>query len=312
MGLSARAAVISCIGFIAGMAWLVSEAGRPIAELPTPLVTAGPPALGESVAPPATAADRLARPNPIALAWESQRRREQEQMRLVSAAMPADVDLGVPPLPPLYVPRAPLLVEGESPGEGSAPALADSTEAGAGEMPAAVEAAEAGQAMVLAAGTDAARLTAGEEAGQAAGVIGHKEYRVRPGDTLTKVMRREWQRDDRELLDALLAANPHLAQRRNRIFVGEILRIPVLPSAAADLASAAALAGGRGAEKAASRQQPVRWYTVQRRDSLVSIARRVLNDGDRWREIAELNKLRDVNRIVPGERIKLPGAATDT
>ena len=52
--------------------------------------------------------------------------------------------------------------------------------------------------------------------------------------------------------------------------------------------------------------EPARWYTIRKRDSLASIARRQLRDHRRWREIAELNELPNANRILPGTRIKLP------
>ncbi len=49
-----------------------------------------------------------------------------------------------------------------------------------------------------------------------------------------------------------------------------------------------------------------KWYTVQQSDSLKGIAQRVLGDAGRWRELAELNALRDPNKLVPGKRLKLP------
>jgi nucleoid-associated protein YgaU len=55
----------------------------------------------------------------------------------------------------------------------------------------------------------------------------------------------------------------------------------------------------------------VRSYTIRKRDSLVEIARRFLHDHRRWREIAELNGLRDADRIFPGMRIKLPPLEDD-
>lgn len=49
-----------------------------------------------------------------------------------------------------------------------------------------------------------------------------------------------------------------------------------------------------------------RWYTVQKSDSLQSIAKRCLNDERRWREIAELNGLRKPNQVNSGTRLKIP------
>ncbi|MFB9464538.1 LysM peptidoglycan-binding domain-containing protein [Streptomyces cinereospinus] len=47
-------------------------------------------------------------------------------------------------------------------------------------------------------------------------------------------------------------------------------------------------------------------YTVARGDTLWSIATSRLGDGDRWREIASLNSLRDADEITPGQKLKLP------
>lgn len=47
-------------------------------------------------------------------------------------------------------------------------------------------------------------------------------------------------------------------------------------------------------------------YTVGRGDTLWSIAASKLGDGARWREIAELNRLRDADALTPGQRLRLP------
>lgn len=53
-------------------------------------------------------------------------------------------------------------------------------------------------------------------------------------------------------------------------------------------------------------------YTVQSGDSLSRIAKRLLGDGNRWREIYELNRdlLKNPNLIYPGQVLKLPGGST--
>lgn len=56
----------------------------------------------------------------------------------------------------------------------------------------------------------------------------------------------------------------------------------------------------------AERLQPYVTYTVQAGDTLWSIAATRLGDGNRWREIAQLNSLPDPDAISPGQTLKLP------
>lgn len=54
------------------------------------------------------------------------------------------------------------------------------------------------------------------------------------------------------------------------------------------------------------RLAPAATYTVRKGDTLWSIAASKLGDGNRWREIATLNKLADADAIVPGQTLNLP------
>jgi nucleoid-associated protein YgaU len=138
-----------------------------------------------------------------------------------------------------------------------------------------------------------------------------RRYRVAKGDTLMKIARREWNSDDRRLIALLGEANPQVRERKNHIRIGEELVIPdaarvqialgtgpTMPSAAAQTEIDAAV------DPAAT--DAARWYTIRRKDTLASIARRFLNDSGRWREIVVLNGALNPRRIVPGMRIKLP------
>ncbi|HEY9765526.1 MAG TPA: LysM peptidoglycan-binding domain-containing protein, partial [Chroococcales cyanobacterium] len=53
-------------------------------------------------------------------------------------------------------------------------------------------------------------------------------------------------------------------------------------------------------------------YTVQKGDTLSAIAKKTLGDGNRWREIYELNKatIKDPNVIYPGMVLRLPTTAS--
>lgn len=54
------------------------------------------------------------------------------------------------------------------------------------------------------------------------------------------------------------------------------------------------------------RLAPATTYTVAKGDTLWSIAATKLGDGNRWREIAALNKLPDADAITPGQKLTLP------
>jgi LysM repeat protein len=47
-------------------------------------------------------------------------------------------------------------------------------------------------------------------------------------------------------------------------------------------------------------------YEVKKGDTLSRIARRELGDGNRWREIAEINNIDPPYRIVVGQKLDLP------
>ncbi|MEE1763707.1 LysM peptidoglycan-binding domain-containing protein [Streptomyces sp. SP18BB07] len=56
----------------------------------------------------------------------------------------------------------------------------------------------------------------------------------------------------------------------------------------------------------AERLKPTATYTVRAGDTLWSIAASKLGDGNRWREIADLNALKNPDDISPGQTLKLP------
>ncbi len=62
---------------------------------------------------------------------------------------------------------------------------------------------------------------------------------------------------------------------------------------------------------AAPAPQPGGTYTVQSGDTLAKIAQETLGDGNRWREIFELNRdqISDPSLIRPGQSLRLPGGA---
>jgi len=322
MELSNKVAVISSLAFIGGMSWLVSQVARPVVELPSPLVVAATEAVPSI--PVAVVADaqtpRQLRPTVLA-ASSPVRPRQQAPARDPLPAAPEALEQPAPLLaagtlpPPVIVTGDEVIVadaavpldEPQSPptepagASAAAVASAETRPGGVVEAPADVPVAvvreHSGPLMLAAVAAPAPGATPEPTPANPPAPV---TYTVRKGDTLVKIMRRCWNSDDPALLEALLAANPRIAARRDRIFPGDVLTIPDITVARA------------AATEAARQSSQVQWYTVRKRDSLASIARRMLNDEGRWREIAALNGLRNAHRIRPGERIKLPPRRSDT
>lgn len=101
-------------------------------------------------------------------------------------------------------------------------------------------------------------------------------HRVEYGDTLTRIAR-----DHDVTLDALLAANPQIANP-DRIYPGDVVEIPRAPL--------------QGAE--------AQTYTVVAGDTLSAIGERF---GVDWRILAQINGISNPNLIVPGQVLSLSG-----
>jgi len=84
----------------------------------------------------------------------------------------------------------------------------------------------------------------------------------------------------------------------------------VLPGATATAGAGAAPRAALQAAGRAALTEPYASYTIQKGDSLERIAQRLLNDRSRWREIAELNRLKNQDRLVPGTTIRVPKQST--
>ncbi|MET7469254.1 LysM peptidoglycan-binding domain-containing protein [Micromonospora sp. NPDC005686] len=83
-------------------------------------------------------------------------------------------------------------------------------------------------------------------------------------------------------------------------------------SASAVTLPAAPAAGVAGPAPAASKAGDPAVYRVAKGDYLGEVADRYLDDFDRYRELARLNRLADPDRIRPGQLITLPEDATDS
>ena len=324
MALSTKVAVLMSLGFISGVTWLVSMVARPMVDLPTPLIVSAKPiestpavAKQTRKAPVSTVAQVAGRFERRSASEEAPTNVVPETPALRIANVPkidraalAAANAAVPEAPVLDMPavKSPALADATPSDEANAMAAASAQQAA---MDAALESPEVstpdGTARLVVhreeSGLDA---LAAAEPDTAPAVM---KYTVRDGDSLVKIIRRVWKRTDSQTLEMLLAANPDLATRKNRIYPGEVLNIPDLDGirrgAAVELAVEEASEAPQFAEAKPAAPR-YREYTVRKRDSLTSIARRLLNDSNRWQELARINGLKDADKIYPGRRIKVP------
>lgn len=133
-----------------------------------------------------------------------------------------------------------------------------------------------------------------------------KKYVIEPGDRLIDLAIFEY--DDGDLWKAIKAANPDIDEDRLRI--GQTIEIPSREEAL-ELTRRAAAATSKPGKTPPSKDakragEPT--YVVGQGDSLIKIARNVLGDESRWREIFELNQdeLESPDVIQPGMELRLP------
>lgn len=139
------------------------------------------------------------------------------------------------------------------------------------------------------------------------------EYVVQKGDSLALIARRTLGKESR--WTEIAALNPGLTPKNLR--VGSKL---ALPGDAAPLASQpekpAAKKSTAAPKPASERAAPPekllaggRSCKVQKGDTLQAIARRELGDGDRWKEISELNPGLSPSKLSVGQVLRLPAGA---
>jgi len=125
------------------------------------------------------------------------------------------------------------------------------------------------------------------------------KYTVREGDTLTAIAREHY--GDGNLWPKIAAANPGI--NPDRLLVGQVLIIPPKEAEAT-----AAPAARKEEPKLTTRPAAAATYVVAKGDTLIGIARNILGDGSRWREIYELNrdKIKDPDHLLEGLELRLP------
>ena len=325
-----KVALLASVGFIFAMSWLVSQVARPIVELNTPLVANAQDSRG---AAEAFVSANAARRSVESSNTDEVRKQFQVASTLVGVNEPAQRNADVlvmneevatlgTELPPMYVPAEPIVARSEFPIERPwnrpVEAIAPDESVFASAVPEAIyEESTPSHPTLLMALNPEETTGAGigwEMAAREPAAPRPQMYTVKSGDTLRKIIKQLWNRTDKQALELLLAANPDLAKRKDRIFPGEELVVPDLLEDATMLASARSARDddAMAAETANSQSSDYRWYIVKKKDSLAAIAKRHLNDASRWREIAELNQIRNVDRLMPGSKIKLPVGRIDT
>ncbi len=309
MALNVKAALVMCLGFVGGMSWLLQGIAPPPHTERSPLVASAAgrsdllsgilSRVGDMVTPRDVVIDRTPR-----FAHPSVFEREAATRAVESIALPPSRDEAYavagdePALPPLVYDDVPPATIG-------VPALAVAGFAEV-ELPYEEEVivpADAGETeVVLAEYTPEA-----PEPDPVPGVPpAPRRYRVSKGDSLVHICRKNWQTTDERAVGLVIALNPQIAERQDRILVGEELLLPDDRTLAGVLAGETSITEGASVLAAAAETDHARWYTIKPNDSLTSIARRFLNDGRRWREILDLNESLDPDTIFPGVKIKLP------
>jgi nucleoid-associated protein YgaU len=141
---------------------------------------------------------------------------------------------------------------------------------------------------------------------------GMKAYVAEAGDSLSRIAARQMGANTKANRDAIVRANPSLADDPGRIIIGVTYNIP---AAAGQSAAAQAPAPQQERRERTERAAaPVKasggefWYEVRPGDSLWKIAKGQLGDASTVHAIKELNKesVKNWDVLLAGTRIKLP------
>ncbi|NIO72025.1 MAG: LysM peptidoglycan-binding domain-containing protein [Anaerolineae bacterium] len=140
-------------------------------------------------------------------------------------------------------------------------------------------------------GTTAKASVAEEESSEATSSDTSEKHTVQSGDTLMEISRKFFNGDSQywdEIADLNEIKVPYT------IYPGQELKLPK---------------EGQETTQASAQTQtstPSKTYTVQSGDCLMGIARKLLGDPHRWREIANLNGIGPPYTIYPGQELEVP------
>jgi len=139
-------------------------------------------------------------------------------------------------------------------------------------------------------------------------------HRVQSGDTFASLAKNYY--GNERYARFLKESNPQLAASES-LSPGAVVRIPATPKDAASDPSPTSPSGGKLASPAtpsagapaAAAKHAGKTYQVRTGDSFYSIARSVLGDSKRWKELYELNRKvvrDDPKSLRPGQVLTLP------
>lgn len=151
-------------------------------------------------------------------------------------------------------------------------------------------------------------------------------HAVKSGESLAVIAQQYYGKEDGNrfiVIQKLYEANTKVLKSADKVFVGDKLTIPPLEQL---LGIAPKPAQAAAAEKPESKKgmlekfsetfervkikkapgKPLAEYVVRENDSLWSIAQNHLGDGNRYKEIARLNKIKNVDTVPCGARLKIP------
>jgi nucleoid-associated protein YgaU len=143
-------------------------------------------------------------------------------------------------------------------------------------------------------------------------------YTVQDGDSLASIAKHFYGEElgnKKANVERIFKANRKILKSADQIYVGQKLIVPALTQIAPDKPENVLPAegfkpvesiGARHEQKAIKITDKTRYYTVKEGDSLWKIASEQLGDGNRYPELARLNKLEDEDFLAVGARLKLP------
>jgi nucleoid-associated protein YgaU len=158
-----------------------------------------------------------------------------------------------------------------------------------------------------------------QQAREAAATAGVKQYKAEAGDSLSKIAARFLGADTKANREAIVKANPFMAENPEMIIAGRTYTIPGGSAAAqaqAPTQSQPRAAAPKPQQPAAERAErtPIKasaaeyWYQVQKGDTLMKIAKEQLGDVHTVAAIKELNRehVKDWNKLLVGTKLRLP------